>query len=282
MTLSPGDYYAEAEKRMRDISTDNIDKKYCDAAELFNKAGNSFSKVRNFTRAGDSFRRAVDCMLHIGKFEKVAVYAADAGRNYIKTADGEEKSFEAFNIALKAYNDMNKNVLADKLANEAAKIYEQSKKYDKAIFYHQQFAKSNKEQSKTQEYLRERKTICNILTSIKRWNEASCEYNELFIELSNDDLEKNALEYGVRSVLCLLAKPDISASRSLMDKYNSLNKSWEKSKESNFLNELIMLIVAKHYSCISTKGNDFGEEHGYDASFGKIISAISDAYLDNK
>ncbi|OHT05390.1 hypothetical protein TRFO_05990 [Tritrichomonas foetus] len=278
MTLSPGDYFNEAERKMTELDTDGSTKKYDDAADLFLKAGAAFAKGRNFLRAGDSFRKATDCMLHAGKLDKVATFAADAGRNYVKAADGEEKSFEAFNVALQAYNDLKKNVLADKLTLEAAKLFEQNKKYEKAVHYHQLVANSDKAQSKTQDYLRERKIISTILINAGKWKDAAKNYEELFVELSKTGIEKNALDFGVRASLCLLASGDAASSRASNEKYVTYNKLWLDSDESKLIKELVMDVVAKRTENMQAKGTEYSQRHSCDMSFEKIISGITAAF----
>lgn len=278
MSYSLGDYFAEAERKMIELLPDGSSQKYDDAAALFQKAGNAFSKVRNYSRAGESFRRAVDCMLHASKNEQAAAFAAESGRNYIKASDGEEKSFESFNLALQIYGDLKKTVLADKLTIEAAKLFEGAKKYDRAIHYHDLASQSFKSQNKTQDYLRERKAISSLYITAKKWEEASKNYENIFIEMSHDGNEMNALEFGVRSIACFLAIADTTSARSANERYSTQNRLWAESDESKFVKQLIMTLVAMHLDEAHTNCTQFAEAHHYDFTFKKIVEGVTAKY----
>ena len=274
MSMSPGDFYAEAERKMTDISTDSSGKKYDEACELFVKAGSAFAKARNFKRAGDSYRKATDCMLHSGNIDKAATHAAESGRNYAKVADCEDKSFEAFNVALRAYKDLKKSVYYDKLTVEAAKIFEQNKRYEKSVHYHNIVCQSYIEQNKTQDAIREKKTIAGIYVKAALWKEAAKCFEEIFNDYSADGNQNNALEFGVKSVLSLLAVPDTASARFSNERFASKNKIWLDSQEAKFVKGILMNIVAKHLDKVQADATDFAQKHGYEYSFGKIVTAI--------
>ena len=278
MSYSPGDYFTEAERKMIEISPDGSTKKYDDAAALFQKAGTAFSKVRNYSRAGESFRRAADCMLHASKNEQAALFAAESGRNYVKVADGEEKSSEAFNLALQTYVDLKKTIIADKLAIEAAKLFEGAKKYDRAIYYHDVASQSYKAQNKTPDYFRERKAISSLYINAQKWNEASKNYENIFIEMTNNGMDKNALEFGVQSIACLLDIADTTSSRSANERFSTQNRLWVESDETKFVKQLIMTLVAMHIDDAERDCREFGQAHHYDLSFKKIIEGVIAKY----
>lgn len=278
MSYSPGDYFTEAERKMIEISPDGSTKKYDDAAVLFQKAGTSFSKVRNYTRAGESFRRAADCMLHASKNEQAALFAAESGRNYVKDKEGEEKASEAFNLALQTYAELKKTIIADKLAIEAAKLFEGAKKYERAIHYHDIASQSYKAQNKTQDYFRERKAISSLYITAQKWNEASQNYENILTEMSEGGIEKNALEFGVRSIICLLAIADTTSARSANERFSTKNRLWAESDETKFVKQLIMTLVAMHVDDAERDCREFGQAHHYDLSFKKIIEGVTSKY----
>lgn len=278
MSLSPSDYFTQGERKMSELTTDGTTKKYDDAAILFQKAGTQFSKARNFLRAGESYRRATDCMLHSKQLDQAANFAIESGKNYAKAKGGSEKAFEAFNIALQMYEQLNKTVLANKLTIEAAKIFESNKEYDKSIHYHELAVQSYKAQNKTQDFLREKKAICTLLILSNKWKDAATIYEQLFVDLSSQGIEKNAIEYGVFCILCHLANHDTVTTRATNDKYGTINKIWSSSEESQFLKDLVMQLVAKNVAQVQSICKQFNDKFKYGTTFDHIVKSLMSTY----
>lgn len=275
MDVSPGTLFEEGEAKMNELNNDPAYKKYVAAADLFKRAATGYTKVRNYSRAGDSWRRMVDCMFHEGNLVEAANCLCEAARSYAKGHNCTQQCAECFRLGIKTYLEQDKKPTADKVMVEAAKLFEKAKCYDVALEFHQQALQHSLEQSITQYVYREQKSIGAIYVTTKRWEEASTHFISVYTRLTEETIMKDALEYGLLAVLALLAVPKPNDARLLAESNMKINRTWETSEDGKLAHDVVLAYTSRNLDKTKALLDAYSKDHTtIDPVFNEIVKII--------
>ena len=271
MNPSPGDIYSDAEAKMNSFG--DAKAKYTAAYDLFKKAGNEYKKVRNWVRAGDSFRKAADCMLHLSNIPEAADNAAESGRNYVKASNGLDKAIEAFNLAAHQYTECGRSIDSCKIFQEAGKLFD-AKRPEVAIDFHKQASDLLKAQNREIDYFKEEKAIGDLLVKLSRYPDANKHFTKLGVDCVQAGDIPTAVECCMKGFFSALIIPDEILAMSSRDAISQGVTNWEEIPDIIFITTILHELRAKHYERLKTIIDDYSGSHPVDRSLKALFTAL--------
>ena len=275
MNPSPGDIYSDAELKMNSFG--DAKTKYTAAFELFKKAGNEYKKVRNWLRAGDSFRKAADCMLHISNIPNAAENSAEAARNYVKAPNGIDKAVEAFNLSTHQYTECGRHIESCKIYQEAGRLLE-AKRPEVAIEYHQKASELLRAQNRGVDYFREDKAVGDLLIKLAKYSDANKHFTKLGIDCIQEGDMKLAIEFCMKGFFSALILHDEILAMNTRDSISQSILHWDEIPEGIFMTNILHEVRAKHYDRLPGLLDQFSVDHSVDRSFKSLFSALVTSY----
>ncbi|OHT04945.1 Alpha-soluble NSF attachment protein [Tritrichomonas foetus] len=247
------DFFQQAEKALTKFRLFGKNQKWTDAAELFQKAGNSFKSIRNWTRAGDSYTRAAECLQAADQLNEAATVAADAGKMYSKQPETSAKALESFNLAVRIYRENSKPTNAARLLCEAAKVFQEQKDLDSAAKAYSDAAQLYDDENQANQAAQQLAILGDIYSEQKKWVEASNVYKDVANRRLADRLTQLAAgEYCTKSVICRMAADDVVGAESLLHEFVAAYPGWERSREYSMLDMCAKAINDRDSEAFST------------------------------
>ena len=226
------EYYQQAEKALTKFRLFNKNQKWTDAAELYQKAGNSYKSTRNWGRAGESYAKAAECLQNADQLNEAASVAADAGKVFSKDPNTAQKALDAFTLAVRIYRENSKPTNAARLLCDAGKIFMDQKDLESAIKAYQDAAQLYDDENQPSQAATQLVIVGDLYSELKKWVEASGTYKEVANRRLADKLTQLAAgEYCFRSVACRMAADDVVGAEALMREFVSASPGWERSRE---------------------------------------------------
>jgi len=259
-------YMDEAEKKLKSSGSifssifNSSSSKMDDAAELFQKAGNSYKMAKNWTMAGKAFCQAAEIHLKQNtKHEGANMYNEAA--NSFKKIDPQE----ALTCLLKStdiYIDMGRLVMAAKQYQTIAELYESDVvDLPNSMIYYEKSADLFKTEENNAAANKCLLKVAQFAAQIENYARAI----EIYEQIGTASIENNLLKYGARdhffrAGLCHLCIDSLNCQQAVA-KYEGILASFADSRESNFLKQLVSAVdensldnftnVVKEYDSIS-------------------------------
>lgn len=263
-------YMDEAEKKLKSSGSlfssifNSSSSKLDDAAELFQKAGNSYKMAKNWTMAGRAFCQAAEIHLKQNTKHEAANMYNEAANSY-KKIDPQE----ALTCLIKStdiYIDMGRLVMAAKQYQTIAELYETDVvDLPNAMIYYEKSA----DLFKTEENNAAANKCLLKVAQFAAQTEKYARAIEIYEQIGSASIENNLLKYGARdhffrAGLCHLCIDCLNCQQAIA-KYEGILASFTDSRESNFLKQLVSAVeensldnftnVVKEYDSISRLDN---------------------------
>lgn len=236
MSTRGADFYQQAEKALTKFRLFGKDQKWTEAAELFQKSGNSYKSVRDFPNAGKSYARAAECLSNCNQLAEAAMTASDAGKMYAKQPETAKEALDAFSLAVRFYRENSKPTNAARLLCEAGKIFQEQQDTDSAIKAYRDAAQLYDDENQPSQAAAQLAIVADLYASQNKWVEASDAYKDVANRRISDRLTQLAAgEYCLKSVACRMAADDVVGAESLMNDFVSSYPAWERSREYTML-----------------------------------------------
>lgn len=280
MSMSPGDFFAEAEHKMNELSTGDSDAKYNTSAALFREAAKGYVKANNMKRAGDSYRRIADCMLHISKLQEAIDAASEAGKCFAKSDKTGAECVEAYRMAVNTARDSAKNnSLAVRLLLEAAESFKTLNLSKECLDFHVEAGDMYRKMGRTQDRIRQDCVIGELYVNAKMWTDAAKHYENMFNEWVKEGIEESALDQGLFSALCQLAIPETVLARKTQERCGQNNRLWATSPQTKLIKSLLLSLAQRKYDQIEVIAKKYNDEHEIAPVFMTIMSAVSATFM---
>lgn len=232
--LRAQDFLKKAEKRLNSWSMFSSSSKFEDAAELFEKAANNFKMAKNYNGASQAFKSKADCDIRMGNHYHAAtglVAAAD-----ILKKDSPEEALALYEQTIGLFGEGGKFGQAAKVCETMGEVMEEDNRLQDAIAKYQQAA----------DYFQGEKSISRAnkcLEKIARHSATLEQYPDsvrIFELLGTESLSNNLLKFGAKkhflhAGFCTLARGDFVAGSQAVDRYSSLDYSFDSSREQRLL-----------------------------------------------
>jgi alpha-soluble NSF attachment protein len=127
---------AQAEKKLKSFGF--FSNKYEDAAEYFEKAGNSYKLAKAWTEAAECFGKLADCHIKCDSKHEAASSYVEAAKMAAKTKP--QMSTELLQHAIGLYTDMGRLNMAARQLREVAEINEKQGLREEALAFFEQAA----------------------------------------------------------------------------------------------------------------------------------------------
>lgn len=270
MKRSPHDIFNEAETKMNQLTLEGKTRFFL-ALDLYKQAGLGFKNAHNFQRAGDAYRRAVDCSFHLNNQNEAAANAAEAARLYLKSPATQKKAEEALNVAVKFLCNNDNFMESGKLLTEFAQTYENSRKYDQAVNALKWASKIYYENNLEFDSTRVDRQIGQILVSQQKWAEAGTHYTEFALKLSKGGTTIEPCDLAGKAVMCTLLATGPLQGRELVGKFNTNVSGWTTSNDYKLVNDVIDATISHLESKIQKAVQDYRNEKQNDKIMADIL-----------
>uniref|UniRef100_A0A7N0RF74 Alpha-soluble NSF attachment protein n=1 Tax=Kalanchoe fedtschenkoi TaxID=63787 RepID=A0A7N0RF74_KALFE len=245
------DFEKKAEKKLNGWGL--FGSKYEDAAELYEKAANSYKLAKSWDQAGATYLKLASCHLKLDSKHEAATAFADAGHCYKKTNIKEAVS--CLEQAVNAFLDNGRISMAARYEKEIAELYEQDQNFEQAMEYYEKAADLFQGEEVTTTANQCRQKVAQYAAQVEQYQKAV----EIYEDIARQSLNNNLLKYGVKghllnAGLCQLCKGDIVAITNALERYQDLDPTFSGTREYKLLADIASAIdeedVAKFTDCV--------------------------------
>lgn len=244
-----------------------------EAIELLNKAGNMLKMAKEWSDAGNVFRRAGDLHeeLNNGKTHSAEEYF-NAAKCYMKVSPNEAVDCLMKTIAI--YTDMGRFSVAAKYHTTIAEIYEEQKDIPKAVEHY----------SKAADYYQCEESNANAsrcLLNVARYAALLKQYQraiEIYEDVGKTSVDSKLLKYGakehfLRACLCHLCVDHLNA-QIAQNKYISICPSFLDSRECKLVKDILNAIEEQDGEAYEAVIQDYNSISSFDEWFREILTRI--------
>jgi len=227
----------------------NKEKKFEDAAELFDKAGNAYKVGGFYFEGGEAYQKAARIYQKDLSNSFEASKALQSAASCFKKASPKD-AVECYNEAIMILTDAGRVMTAAKLSKECAELYE-SEQIDLeekssivlAIETYEQAAElflAEDAKAMQSQCLAKVAELCSAALNPPDLMRAQQVYDDLGRRCLDSNLLKfNAKGYFLQALMCSLANNDSIAASQSMQRYESLDYTFGDSREGKFAKALI-------------------------------------------
>nr|AHA84269.1 alpha-soluble NSF attachment protein [Phaseolus vulgaris] len=215
--------------------------KYEDAADLFDKAANSFKLAKSWDRAGATYLKLANCHLKLESKHEAAQAQVDAAHCYKKTNINEAVS--CLDRAVNIFCDIGRLSMAARYLKEIAELYESEQNIDQALVYYEKSADffQNEEVTTTANQCKQK--VAQFAAQLEQYQKSI----EIYEEIARQSLNSNLLKYGVKghrlnAGICQLCKEDVVAITNALERYQELDPTFSGTRECRLLADIAAAI----------------------------------------
>ncbi|KAJ9694098.1 hypothetical protein PVL29_009876 [Vitis rotundifolia] len=208
--------------------------KYEDAAELYEKAANSFKLAKSWDKAGSINIKLANCHLKLDSKHEAANAYADAANCYKKTSNKE--AIACLEQAATIFLEIGRLNMAARYYKEIGELYEVDQNLQQAIEKFDQAAELFQSEEVTTSANQCRQKVAQFSAQLEQYPKAI----EIYEEIARQSLNNNLLKYGVRghllnAGLCQLCKGDVVAITNSLERYQELDPTFSRTREYKLL-----------------------------------------------
>ncbi|KAL3837798.1 hypothetical protein ACJIZ3_022389 [Penstemon smallii] len=229
------DFESKAEKKLSGWGL--FGSKFEDAAELLDKAANSFKLAKSWDQAGAVYVKLANCHLKLDSKHEAANAYADAAHCFKKS--NTKESISCLEQSVNLFLDIGRLNMAARYYKEIAALYEQEQNLDQAIVYYERAADMFESEEVTTSANQCKQKIAQFAAQIEQYPKAI----EIYEEIARHSLNNNLLKYGVKGHLlnagiCQLCKGDVVAINNAIERYEELDPTFSGTREYKLLADL--------------------------------------------
>ncbi|XP_071722863.1 alpha-soluble NSF attachment protein 2-like [Rutidosis leptorrhynchoides] len=229
------EFEKKAEKKLTSWSF--LGSKYEDAADLFDKAANSYKLAKSWDKAGECYVKLASCHLKSESKHEAASAFVDAAHCYKKTK--KSAAISQLEEAINLFCDIGRLNMAARYYKEIAELYESEQNIEQAIVYYERAADffQSEEVNTTANQCKQK--VAQFAAQLEQYQKAI----EIYEDIARQSLNNNLLKYGVKGHLlnagiCQLCKGDVVAITNALEKYQDLDPTFSGTRESKLLSDI--------------------------------------------
>ncbi|KAK2388133.1 hypothetical protein P8452_26183 [Trifolium repens] len=226
------DFEKKAEKKLSGWGL--FGSKYEDAADLFDKAANSFKLAKSWDKAGSTYLKLANCHLKLESKHEAAQAYVDAAHCYKKTNISEAVS--CLDHAVNLLCDIGRLSMAARYLKEIAELYESEQNIEQAVVYYEKSADFYQNEEVTTSANQCKQKVAQFAAQLEQYQKSI----DIYEEIARQSLNNNLLKYGVKGHLlnagiCQLCKGDVVAINNALEKYQELDPTFSGTREYKLL-----------------------------------------------
>ncbi|XP_024360193.1 alpha-soluble NSF attachment protein 2 isoform X2 [Physcomitrium patens] len=212
--------------------------KYEDAADLLEKAGNSYKLSKSWDEAASAYIKLASCQLKMDSKHEAAAAYVDAANAYKKKPDSQQ-AVKMLAMATQMFEDIGRLSMAAKHYKDIADIYEKEEDFGKAMEYYDKaadlYSGENIESTSNQCKLK----VAQYAAQTKQYERAT----QIYQTVAKNSMNNNLLKYSVKGYLlnaglCQICGKDIVAVQNAIESYQELDPTFSGTRECKFLQDL--------------------------------------------
>ncbi|KAL6126812.1 hypothetical protein ACLB2K_074857 [Fragaria x ananassa] len=236
-TTRAEDFERKAEKKLAGWGL--FSSKYEDAAELFDKAANSYKLGKEWDKAGAVFVKLANCHLKTESKHEAATSYVDAAHCYKKIPLSVNEAISCLEQGINLLCDIGRLNMAARYYKEIAELYESEQNIEKAIDFYEKAADFFQNEEVTTAANTCKLKVAQFAAQIEQYPKSI----QIFEEIARHSLNNNLLKYGVKGHLlnagiCQLCKGDPVAISNALEKYEELDPTFSGTREYRFLKDI--------------------------------------------
>ncbi|OAY80649.1 Alpha-soluble NSF attachment protein [Ananas comosus] len=221
------DFEKKAEKKLTGWGL--FGSKYEDAADLFDKAGNSFKLAKNWERAGAVYIKLANCHLKLESKHEAASAYVDAANCYKKISPKD--AAQALNQAVNLFLEIGRLNMAARYCKE--------QDLEKAIDFYERAADLFQSEEVTTSANQCKQKVAEFSAQLEQYPKAI----EIFEAIARQSINNSLLKYSVKGILlnagiCQLCKGDVVAITNALERYQELDPTFSGTREYKLLADL--------------------------------------------
>ncbi|XP_054799902.1 alpha-soluble NSF attachment protein 2 [Prosopis cineraria] len=229
------EFDAKAEKKLN--SWGLFGSKYEDAADLFDKAANSYKLAKAWDKAGSTYIKLANCYIKVESKHEAAQAYVDAAHCYKKTNINEAVS--CLDKAVNAFCEIGRLSMAARYFKEIAELHESEQNIEQAIVYYEKAADFFANEEVTTSANQCKQKVAQFAAQLEQYQKAI----EIYEEIARQSLNNNLLKYGVKGHLlnagiCQLCKGDVVAITNALERYQELDPTFSGTREYRLLADI--------------------------------------------
>ncbi|CAL5202994.1 unnamed protein product [Lathyrus oleraceus] len=226
------DFEKKAEKKLSGWGL--FSSKFEDAADLFDKAANSFKLAKSWDKAGSTYVKLANCHLKLESKHEASQAYVDAAHCYKKTNISEAVS--CLDHAVNLLCDIGRLSMAARYLKEIAELYESEQNIEQAVVYYEKSADFYQSEEVTTSANQCKQKVAQFAAQLEQYQKSI----EIYEEIARQSLNNNLLKYGVKghllnAGLCQLCKGDVVAINNALEKYQELDPTFSGTREYRLL-----------------------------------------------
>ncbi|KAI4382892.1 hypothetical protein MLD38_008794 [Melastoma candidum] len=241
-----GDHYArgeeyekKAEKKLTGWGI--FGSKYEDAADLLDKAANSFKLAKSWDKAGSTYIKLANCHLKSESKHEAASSYVDAANCYKKTSPKD--AINCLEDAVNLFLDIGRLNMAARYYKDIAELCESDQNIERAIENFEKAAELFDSEEVTTSANQCRQKVAQFSAQLEQYPRAI----EIYEEIARHSLHNNLLKYGVKghllnAGLCQLCKGDHVAISNALERYQDLDPTFSGTREFRLLQDVATAI----------------------------------------
>ncbi|KAJ9160411.1 hypothetical protein P3X46_025815 [Hevea brasiliensis] len=215
--------------------------KFEDAADLFDKAANSFKLAKSWDKAGSTYVKLANCHLKLDSKHEAAQAYVDAAHCYKKTSTNE--AISCLGQAVDLFCDIGRISMAARYYKEIGELYESEANFEKAIDFYEKAADFFQGEEVTTSANQCKQKVAQFGAQLEQYQKAI----EIYEEIARQSLGNNLLKYGVKGHLlnagiCHLCKGDVVAITNALERYQDLDPTFSGTREYKLLADIAAAI----------------------------------------
>ncbi|KAK4579624.1 hypothetical protein RGQ29_029339 [Quercus rubra] len=211
--------------------------KYEDAADLFDKAANSFKLGKSWDKAGSTYVKLANCHLKLESKHEAAQAYVDAAHCYKKSSINE--AISCLEQAVNMFCEIGRLSMAARYFKEIAELYESEQNIEQAIVYFEKSADFFQNEEVTTSANQCKQKVAQFAAQLEQYQKSIGIYEEI----ARQSLNNNLLKYGVKGHLlnagiCQLCKGDVVAITNALERYQELDPTFSGTREYKLLADI--------------------------------------------
>jgi len=229
------EFEKKAEKKLN--SWGLFGSKYEDAADLFDKAANSFKLAKSWDKAGSTYIKLANCHLKLESKHEAAQAYVDAAHCYKKSSINE--AISCLEQAVNLFCEIGRLSMAARYFKEIAELYESEHNIEQAIVFFEKAADFFQNEEVTTSANQCKQKVAQFAAQLEQYQKAI----EIYEEIARQSLNNNLLKYGVKGHLlnagiCQLCKADVVAITNALERYQELDPTFSGTREYRLLADI--------------------------------------------
>uniref|UniRef100_A0A5B7ADK8 Putative alpha-soluble NSF attachment protein-like n=2 Tax=Davidia involucrata TaxID=16924 RepID=A0A5B7ADK8_DAVIN len=273
------DFEKKAEKKLN--SWGLFSSKYEDAADLFDKAANSFKLAKSWDQAGSAYVKLANCHIKLDSKHEAANAYADAAHSYKKT--NTKESISCLEQAVNLFLDIGRLNMSARYYKEIAELNETEQNFEQAIVYYEKAADLFQSEDVTTSANQCKQKIAQFAAQLEQYQKAI----EIYEEIARQSLNNNLLKYGVKGHLlnagiCQLCKGDVVAITNALERYQELDPTFSGTREYRLLADLAAAIDEEDVTKFTDAVKEFDSMTQLDAWKTTLLLRVKEALKDKE